>query len=120
MKERNDDYLTRRKHLEGMTDSELKKYFYELSDKLVDPLLELSYTHTTKSIERSILLRMGFSSIEANEIANKLNEYNLLRKGAGHCVYKIATEKNMSIREAGISIIEEDTIDFLQEVFNNG
>lgn len=117
MKERKDDYLSRRQHLEKMSDQELKDYFYELADKIVDPLMDLSYTHTSKSIERSVLLRMGFSSIEAKEIVDKLNEQNLLRKGAGNCVFKIANNKKISIHEAGVLIIEADGIDYLQEVF---
>ena len=118
MKERKDDYLTRKSHLEKLSDEELKKYFYELADKIVDPLVDLSYTHTTKSIERSVLLRMGFSSIEAKEIVDKLNEHNLLRKGAGHCIYKISIDKKIDIRSAGSLIIDEDGIDYLLEVFS--
>jgi len=35
---------------------------------VVDPLLEYGRTHTTPSIERSVLLRMGFSSLEAKPL----------------------------------------------------
>jgi D-ornithine 4,5-aminomutase subunit alpha len=55
MKERIDDYQNRREHLKNMSDQELKAYFLELSDKIVDPLLDLAYNHTSKSIERSVL-----------------------------------------------------------------
>ena len=64
MKERQDDYLVRREHLKKLSDKELRKYFLQLSEKIVEPLLDLSYKNTSKSIERSVLLRMGFSSID--------------------------------------------------------
>ena len=119
MKERKDDFNTRSEHLKGMNDEELKSYFYELANKIIDPLLKLSYENTTKSIERSILLRMGFSSIEAKDIVDKLNEHNLLRKGAGHCLYKLAQKAEISIKEAGTKIMSEDGIDFLLEEFKS-
>ncbi len=119
MKERNDDYTNRRQHLKNMTDKELKEYFYKLSDKIVDPLVDLGHKYTSKSIERSVLLRMGFSSLEAKAIVDLLNEHNLLRKGAGHCVYRVSKDKNLSIRDAGISISEGEHIEYLMEVFNN-
>ncbi len=118
MKERKDDYLSRRDHLRDMSDKELKEYFFNLVDKMVDPLIELSYENTTKSIERSVLLRMGFSSLQAKDVVDKLNEYNLLRKGSGHCVYKVAKKFKISLLNAGKKIVEEDGIDYLVEVFS--
>ena len=117
MKERIDDFKVRREHLKSMSDVELRTYFLELSDKLVDPLLELAYKNTSKSIERSVLLRMGFSSIEAKGIVEVLNENNLLRKGAGHCVYIVAKKNNINIHDAGLLIQNSDEIDYLMEYF---
>lgn len=117
MKERKDDYLSRRDHLKDMSDKELKEYFFSLADKMVDPLIDLSYENTTKSIERSVLLRMGFSSLQAKDVVDKLNEYNLLRKGAGHCVYKVAKKFDISLLDAGKKIVDADGIDYLVEVF---
>ena len=37
----------------------------QLTGQLVDPLLELAKENTSPAIERSVLLRMGFSSLEA-------------------------------------------------------
>lgn len=119
MKERQDDYQVRGSHLKDMSDAELKKRFFELCDQIVDPLLDMAYHNTSKSIERSILLRMGFSSLEAKVIVDTLNEHNLLRKGAGHCVYKIMTLHNLPVREAGLMIFEGQGIEELVEVFNN-
>ena len=118
MQERKDDFQSRREHLKNMSDQELRTYFLELSDKIVDPLLDLAYHHTSKSIERSILLRMGFSSIEAKSIVELISEKNLLSKGAGHCVYVVSKEKGLGIHEAGLQIQEGNYIDFLMEYFN--
>lgn len=118
MKERIDDYQNRREHLKNMSDQELKAYFLELSDKIVDPLLDLAYNHTSKSIERSVLLRMGFSSIESKAIVEVIDEVNLLAKGAGHCVYALAQQKQITIHEAGLMIQNGDGIDYLMEHFN--
>ena len=60
---RPDDFQERRKHLEGLSEEELEKRFWDLAEKIVDPLLELAYKNTSPSIERSVLLSMGFSSI---------------------------------------------------------
>ncbi len=103
---RQDDYLDRRKHLANLTDEELKQRFWELADKIVNPLIDLAKRHTTPAIERSVLLRMGFSSIEAKAIVEKVIDNGLKGKGAGHVVYRLAQIKNLSIREAGLSLIE--------------
>ena len=50
---RPDDYLARRKHLENLTEEELKNKFWELADKIVEPMLEMGYKNTTPAIERS-------------------------------------------------------------------
>ena len=99
--ERLDDYAERRKHLADLSDEQLKQRFWELAGKITAPLLEMGRANTTPSIERSVLLRMGFSSLEAKNIVDKCLDHGLLPKGAGHVVYKIAKLKNMEIREAG-------------------
>ena len=40
---RNDDYLERRAHLADLTDKQLEERFWELANKLVDPLLQMGY-----------------------------------------------------------------------------
>lgn len=81
-----DDYLGRRGHLAGLTDDQLIDRFWEMADKVVDPLIDLARTHTSPSIERSVLLRMGFSSIEAKAIVDGCVARGLLGHGAGHAV----------------------------------
>ena len=65
---RKDDFEERRKHLANFSDEELYQRFWQLTEKVVDPLLELGRKHTTPSIERSVLLRMGISSLDAKPI----------------------------------------------------
>ena len=63
--ERPDDFETQRKRLQALSDEELHSYFWSLAEKIVTPLIEEARSHTSPSIERSVLLRMGFSSLEA-------------------------------------------------------
>jgi D-ornithine 4,5-aminomutase subunit alpha len=107
MKPRIDDFNERRKHLKQMSDQELKAYFEKLTDQMIDPLLELAYTHTTPAIERSVLMRMGFSSLEAKMITEKMLDAHLLQHGAGHVVFKYASLNKLSIREAGLNILND-------------
>ncbi len=117
MKSRNDDYLERKEHLSKLSKQELKSYFFELTDKILDPLLDLAYDYTSPAIERSVLMRMGFSSLEAKGITDKIYEHNLLMHGAGHLVYIYSKDKKMTIRDAGLAILETDAILYLLEVF---
>jgi len=118
MKERIDDFETRREHLKDLSDKELKAYFLKLSEKMMEPLLDLAYDHTSKSIERSVLLRMGFSSLDAKIIVDVLDENKLLRKGTGHCVYILSKHKKIDIFDAGQLIVNGEEIQYLLEYFN--
>ena len=103
---RADDFQERRKHLANLTDEELYQRFWKLTEQVVDPLLELGRKNTSPSIERSVLLRMGISSLEAKPIVEGCVDRGLLAKGAGHVVYKLAKAKDISIREAGTMLAE--------------
>ena len=48
---RADDFESRRAHLRAMSDEELKAYFWQLAQQVVDPLLEYGRTHTTGSFD---------------------------------------------------------------------
>lgn len=117
---RADDFQERRKHLADLTEAQLEERFWELAEKIVDPLIELAKTHTSPSIERSVLLRMGFSSLEAQSIVNGAIDRGLLGKGAGHLVYRLAKEKNMKIREAGLKLAEGEMWKDVVEIFQGG
>lgn len=105
MKPRPDNFAERSRHLENMTDEELNIYFWSLVEKVVDPLVELAKTHTSPSIERSVLLRMGFNSLEAKKLVDMIFERGLLGKGAGHIVWRIAKEHNIDYIDAGRKMI---------------
>jgi len=103
---RADDYAQRRAHLADLSDQQLYEKFWALASEIADPLLELGQKNTSPSIERSILLRMGFSSIEAKSIVDGVIDRGLMGKGAGHVVYKLAKAQNMGVREAGLALTE--------------
>ncbi|CAG0980330.1 D-ornithine 4,5-aminomutase subunit alpha [Anaerolineae bacterium] len=101
---RADDFETRRKHLAGLTDEQLKERFWQLADKIVEPMLELGYKNTTPAIERSILLRMGFSSLEVKPIVDGVINKGLMKYGAGNVVYRLSKKLGVSIRDAGLAL----------------
>ncbi len=103
---RADDYKERGAHLKELTDAQLHERFWSLAKELTDPLLKMGREYTSPSIERSVLLRMGFSSLEAKALVDKCQEFGLLGHGAGHVVYKAALAKNKPVREAGLELIQ--------------
>lgn len=120
MQKRADDFEKRRQHLANLSDEELHERFWKLAEQAVEPLLDLGKKNTTPSIERSVLLRMGFSSLEATPIVEGVIDRGLMGKGAGHVVYKLATNKNISIREAGVALSEGKYWDEVVEMFKGG
>ena len=103
--ERPDDFEKRREKLQGMSDDELHQHFWSLVEKIVEPLVDEARTHTTPSIERSILLRMGFSSIEAKALVEKMLQHKLLGHGAGRLILELAKAKQLTIREVGSALL---------------
>jgi D-ornithine 4,5-aminomutase subunit alpha len=104
--ERPDDFAERRQHVQRLSDAELHSYFWELVDRIIAPLIEEARTHTSPSIERSVLLRMGFSSTEAKSLVKQMGERNLLAHGAGRLILELAKSNNLSIREAGLGLLD--------------
>ena len=84
------DFEKRREHLKDLSNEELKERFWLLAEEIMKPLYDLAHTHTSPSIERSVLLRMGFSSLEAVAIVSAAEKRGLLGKGAGHLVLRYA------------------------------
>jgi len=103
---RQDDFDARRGHLANLSDDELRDRFWQLTNEVVEPLLKLGHDHTTPAIERSVLLRMGFSSLEVKEIVDAALERSLLGHGAGNIVYKLSLAKNLPIRDTGLALAE--------------
>ena len=105
--ERPDDFESRRKHLRNMSDEELHSYFWQLAENIINPMVEEARTHTTPSIERSVLLRMGFSSIEAKGLVEKMQRNRILGCGAGRLVLDVAKTKGISVRDAGEALLAD-------------
>ena len=114
---REDNFEERRQHLKGLSDEELKAKFWNLAEQVVEPLLTLGYENTSPAIERSVLLRMGFSSLEVKSIVDGAQERGLLGHGAGNIVYRLSKEKNISIRQAGECLIEGKAWEAVVEIF---
>ncbi|NLJ78258.1 MAG: ornithine aminomutase [Tissierellia bacterium] len=117
---REDDFQERRKHLANLSETELEERFWKLAEKVVNPLVELAEKNTTPSIERSVLLRMGFSSLEAQSIVEGIIDRGLIGKGAGHIVYRLARDRGMEIREAGLKLADGDMWDDVIAIFQGG
>jgi len=98
---RSNNFEQRHKHLVNLTEEQLKERFWMLAEKIVDPMFKLAKTHTTPAIERSVLLRMGFSSLDAKSIVNNAITYNLMGKGCGNIVWKLAEKLKRDYREVG-------------------
>jgi D-ornithine 4,5-aminomutase subunit alpha len=100
----------RQKVLQELSDHELKERFWQLCDQLVDPIVEFARTHTSPSIERSVLLRMGIDSITAHGVVDRVLEAGLLGKGAGHVVLKVAKKLRVDIPTAARGILEDKDV----------
>ena len=87
---RADDFEVRRQHIANLTD------------------------------ERSVLLRMGVSSLDCMPIVNHAIDNGLMGKGCGHCVYKLSKLENISIRDASIKLAKGEGWDKLVEAFKGG
>ena len=64
------DFERRRRALRELDDAALTARFWELADQAVAPIVELARTHTSPSIERSVLLRMGIDSVSSHGIVD--------------------------------------------------
>jgi len=98
---RADEYLAWRTHLADLDDEQLEARFWELVDQIVNPLIELARTHTSPSIERSVVMRMGIDSPTCNAIVNEADKRGLLGHGAGHIVWHCSRAWKTDVRAAG-------------------
>ncbi len=105
----------RREALRQMSDEQLKARFWELCDQVVEPIVELARTHTSPSIERSVLLRMGIDSVSSHGVVERIHEAGLLGKGAGQVLLKVAQKNGTDVRAAAAAILENK--DVLQGLF---
>ncbi|MEG1710363.1 MAG: ornithine aminomutase subunit alpha [Clostridia bacterium] len=112
-----DNYEEQRAHLNDMTEEQLKDYFWSLTDKLIEPLIDLGKENTSPAIERSVLLRMGFSSLEAKAIVDNCMKNALMGHGAGNVVYKTSKHLNKDLRETGLQLADGKLWDIAVTLF---
>ena len=98
--ERIDRFEKLRSELADLDDEALKARFWELCHQVMEPVVELARTHTTPSIERSVLLRMGENVLNAG----------LLGKGAGHVVLRLSQRDGIDIRAAAAAIADDPAV----------
>ena len=108
-------FEARREELVKMSDEQLKSRFWELTNKVMEPIVELARTHTSPSIERAVLLRMGVDSVSSHGVVDRVLEAGLLGKGAGHCVLKVSQKTGKDIRGAAQAILDDKNV--LQGLF---
>lgn len=104
--ERPDDFETRRSHLRKLTDEQLHRHFWHLVERITAPLVEEARTHTSPGIERSVLLRMGFTSAEAKQLVDQMHTQGLLGHGAGHMILQLSKRKGLTVRAAGEALLK--------------
>ncbi|MFZ2960601.1 MAG: D-ornithine 4,5-aminomutase subunit OraS [Candidatus Ozemobacteraceae bacterium] len=97
----------RREGLKGLSDEQLKNKFWELCNKAVEPMVEFAKSHTSPSIERAVLLRMGVDSISAHGVVERINEAGLLGKGAGHVLLKLSQRMKTDTRGAAKAVLAD-------------
>ncbi|MDO5734047.1 MAG: ornithine aminomutase subunit alpha [Eubacteriales bacterium] len=114
---RPDDFEKRRAHLRELSDEEIYERFWQLANQLVDPLLEAGKIYTTPAIERSILLRMGFSSVDAKPLVDQMIERELLNHGAGHLIWRLGQHWDIDYLEAGQRLLKGEGWTELAEIF---
>ena len=100
----------RREELKQMTDEQLKARFWELCSQVVDPIVDLARTHTSPSIERAVLLRMGIDSLSSHGVVERIYQAGLLGKGAGHVLLKLAQKQGTDVKSAAATILEDKDV----------
>lgn len=103
-------FEARRKKYQEMSDEELKTHFWALCDEIVAPIVNLARTHTSPSIERSVLLRMGIDSQTAHGVVDRVYQAGLLGKGAGHVLLRLADKKGMDIKDAADAVLADKDV----------
>jgi len=94
------EHSARIKELETLSDEELYQRFWSLANQMVQPLVGYAASHTTPSIERSVLLRMGFNSLQAKAFVEKCIKEGSLGKGAGAILMQVSAKRGIHYTEA--------------------
>ncbi len=106
------DYARREAALSALSDEQLKDRFWALSDQVVAPIVDLARTHTSPSIERSVLLRMGIDSRISHGVVDRIAEAGLLGKGAGHVLVRLAARLGggVDVRGAADALLADASV----------
>lgn len=97
--ERVERYEALRTELADLDDAALKERFWQLCEEVMTPVVDLARTHTTPSIERSVLLRMGIDSVTTHAVVENVFAAGLGGKGAGHAVLRLSRHAATRIAE---------------------
>jgi D-ornithine 4,5-aminomutase subunit alpha len=116
--ERLDRFEKRRAKLKQLSDEQLKAHFWELCNQVVEPIVDLARTHTSPSIERAVLLRMGIDSLSSHGVVERIYQAGLLGKGAGHVLIRLAQKQGTDVKSAAAAILEDK--DVLHGLFQEG
>jgi len=100
----------RRVELARMSDDQLKDRFWELCNQVVAPIVDLARTHTSPSIERAVLLRMGVDSVSSHGVVDRIQEAGLLPKGAGNVLLKVSKRTGKDVRGSAAAILENKDV----------
>ena len=100
----------RRDALKKLSDEQLRERFWDLCNKVVQPMTEFARQHTSPSIERAVLLRMGVDSVSAKGIVERIHEAGLLGKGAGHVLVKLSEKRKIDIPGAAKAVLEDKSV----------
>ena len=111
-------YSQRRTHLADLSEKELEDRFWQLAEQVTAPLVDLARTHTSPSIERSVLLRMGFDSLEAGAIVKKAAAYGLLGRGVGNIVVRYGEREGLAVLDAGRTLARLDNWDDVKSMMS--
>ncbi|MBW6466329.1 MAG: ornithine aminomutase subunit alpha [Brevefilum sp.] len=103
-------FEARREKYKELSDEALKAHFWDLCDQIVAPIVDLARTHTSPSIERSVLLRMGIDSQKAHGVVDRVQQAGLLGKGAGHVLLRLAEKRGSDVREAAEAILVDKDV----------
>jgi D-ornithine 4,5-aminomutase subunit alpha len=81
-------------------------------------MVDLARTHTSPSIERSVLLRMGIDSVSSQGVVSTIHDAGLLGKGAGHVLLRLAQRQGIDVRAAAAAVLADPTV--LDGLFEGG
>ncbi|MDR1768396.1 MAG: ornithine aminomutase subunit alpha [Propionibacteriaceae bacterium] len=99
-----------RGELAQLDDEALKERFWALCQQIMEPVVELARTHTSPSIERSVLLRMGIDSVTTHAVVENVRQAGLLGKGAGHAVLRASQRLGLDIPAAAKAVADNPSV----------